>query len=196
MPRVSRFLYPAASQIARDTPNRSRRRRSVATPRTPQTPVERRPPAAPDPSLTPAEQRDVQACLATAMETLEDDGDTFFTQCRVSAPTELSEIGTLGRKTAEWMEKTSQLQLSSDNVAPNCEFMGTGTAAARLVARANRPLSADLPKDSSNETVPYSALCCVPLKCGREASEFSSERRTPAGRPRDRLGRGQPTKRL
>ncbi|KAF0308105.1 Breast cancer type 2 susceptibility [Amphibalanus amphitrite] len=70
-------------EIARDTPDRRRRPRPVIAARSPQTPADQRPAAAADAALTPAEQQDVEACLVTAMETLEDDGDTFFTQCRV-----------------------------------------------------------------------------------------------------------------
>ncbi|XP_043228766.1 breast cancer type 2 susceptibility protein homolog [Amphibalanus amphitrite] len=131
-PRVRRFLYPSASQIARDTPDRRRRPRPVIAARSPQTPADQRPAAAADAALTPAEQQDVEACLVTAMETLEDDGDTFFTQCRVRVTPDRPSATTVarGEKTVKGEERTPSLPFrevneAKENMDTVCEPMET-----------------------------------------------------------------------
>ncbi|XP_043225533.1 breast cancer type 2 susceptibility protein-like [Amphibalanus amphitrite] len=143
-PRVRRFLYPSASQIARDTPDRRRRPRPVIAARSPQTPADQRPAAAADAALTPAEQQDVEACLVTAMETLEDDGDTFFTQCRVRVTPDRPSATTVarGEKTVKGEERTPSLPIrdvkeSDENTDTGCETMKT-TGAVQLASDSGR----------------------------------------------------------
>ena len=138
------------------------------------------------------------------METLEDDEEAFFTQCRVSALPGRSQTETVVpdvKKVAQ-VEQVSLVPPASSRCVANsdstkCEPVETGNAVIRFDASAIVPLASDTPKDCSNVTAAPAAPGSAPVVGGpRMAPELPSEHRTPAGRPADCSGRVPPAKRL
>ena len=138
------------------------------------------------------------------METLEDDEEAFFTQCRVSALPGRSQTETVVpdvKKVAQ-VEQVSLVPPASSRCVANsdstkCEPVETGNAVIRFDASAIVPLASDTPKDCSNVTAAPAAPGSAPVVGGpRMAPELPSEHRTPAGRPADRSGCVPPAKRL